>query len=169
MSGGRVRVGFVNIKEKPPKTYYLYEGEQQDGIEVMEVDYRNSVALLRSGDETRELRMTTASINTMQTTKVPRTTKPAARTVAKSSAPGQNGEPQEPQSLAEKMKLRRLLEEEMRLRMAHNKRQFTPEELRQLFEEKQMHYIRTDQPLLPLQLTPEMDTQLVREGFLEPL
>lgn len=51
VGGGDVRVGFVNIKKKPSKTYYLYKGQSQDGIRVTDVDYERKMALLQTDNE----------------------------------------------------------------------------------------------------------------------
>ena len=34
-----LRVGFVDIKQKPPRVYFLYVGESEDGISVVSADY----------------------------------------------------------------------------------------------------------------------------------
>jgi hypothetical protein len=38
-SQGDVRVGFVDTIMQPPKTYFLFVGESQDGIEVVSASY----------------------------------------------------------------------------------------------------------------------------------
>ena len=45
----------------------------------------------------------------------------------------------------------------------------TGEALEQHLQEYQMEVIRTGQPPLPVQLSPERDAQLVAEGFLPPV
>ncbi len=50
--GGAVRVGFLDTKSNPPKTYFLFVGEMEDGITVVEADYDAETALLsKDGDE----------------------------------------------------------------------------------------------------------------------
>jgi hypothetical protein len=46
-----VSVGLVNIKAKPARSFFLFEGETEDGVLLVEADFREEKALLRKGDE----------------------------------------------------------------------------------------------------------------------
>lgn len=173
VGGGEVRVGFVNIKEKPQKTYFLYKGQSQDGIKVVEVDYAMGTALVQTDDAQRLLVMEAGADGV-----IPGSTKPGAvskvrpgvRTApGKANNRGARPKPKKKPSYSQRLKERRKLEEEKRKQIAEEKAKFTAEELKEHFKQLQMEYIRTGQPALPIQLTPEQDAQLVQEGVLEPL
>ena len=51
------RVGFVKASPKPEKSYFLHEGESQDGMEVVEIDYDGGRALLRFEGQTAWIEM----------------------------------------------------------------------------------------------------------------
>ncbi len=55
--GDSLRVGFIDSSSKPPKSYYLFVGESEDGITVVSADYEAETALLRKGAEERQLAM----------------------------------------------------------------------------------------------------------------
>jgi hypothetical protein len=50
-----IRVGFTDSKSK--KTYFLFVGESEDGIEVIEANYQDETATVSKGGDQRLLRM----------------------------------------------------------------------------------------------------------------
>lgn len=168
VGGGDVRVGFVNIKEKPQKTYFLYKGQAQDGIRVADVNYEKKMALLHSDGEELWIPMDAGpggAIPGLQPTVGSKLKGP--KTGAGKNA--KKAKPKKRKSYSERLKQRRKLEEQRRKHIAAEKAKYTATELKEHFKELQMEYIRTGQPAMPIQLTPEMDAQLVEEGVLDPL
>jgi hypothetical protein len=55
--GGAVRVGFWDTKARPPKTYFLFVGESEDGIQVVSADYEAETVTLEKDGDTRVLNM----------------------------------------------------------------------------------------------------------------
>ena len=162
-----IRVGFVNISAKPPQPYYLYVGDSEDGIELVEADYDTEGALLRKGSEQFWLHMGGESLvggtpppsagaslpPTTSSTRVPSISRPP--TVGSA----------DDVSYAERRR-RRL--EEMRERAAAS-RDLSEAEVEKRLRDYQMDLIRKGLTPLPIQLTPEMDAQLVQEGVLPPV
>lgn len=145
---GELQVGIMDAASK--KNYFLRVGETEDGITVVEADYDGERALLRKdGDEAwlgmnDAVAMTRAPmVGQQQVAKVP--------DVAVKFA----GPPAVPQILhAERLKPA-----------------LVGEALKHHLEQYQMDLIRaggTKGPPLPMELTPEMDAKLVREGVLPP-
>ncbi len=46
-----VSVGLVNIKAKPARSFFLYEGDSEDGVLLVEANFREEKALLRKDGE----------------------------------------------------------------------------------------------------------------------
>lgn len=163
-----VRVGFVNIRANPPKTYFLYVGDSSDdGILMVEADYDHERALLRKDGEQYWLSMGEAS------------SAPESAPVAKPARPGMPGmqrtqtasrplpeqsDEARAMSYAERRQQRI---EEMR-RRAEESRNLSEEEVEKRLREYQMKLIREGKTPLPIPITEEMDAQLVREGILPP-
>jgi hypothetical protein len=55
--GGDVRVGFLDMTARPPKSYFLRVGELEDGIRVVAVDFQGGRVELAKGDERHWLSM----------------------------------------------------------------------------------------------------------------
>lgn len=141
---GRVQIGLANTVTK--KSYFLYEGDSEDGIELVKADYENEKALLKKGEEEVWMDMNAATVVVAGTTKPATAPIPGRRgaVVPRGSTP-----PAEPPKSAFK----------------------TPEALEKHLKEYQMDLIRAGGnkgPPLPMALTPEMDAQLVAEGVLPP-
>lgn len=152
-----IRVGFVNIRSKPPKYYFLYIGESEDGIEVVDADYDMECALLRKGAEEHWIYLDGKSGGPPQS--------PAAS--AKARPAGITG--RQRQSYAERLRKRRAALVERRRQALERKPKFTGKELEEHLKNYQMEVIRKGMPPLPIPLTREMDDQLVAEGVLPPL
>ncbi|MDE0839997.1 MAG: hypothetical protein OSB41_13220 [Kiritimatiellae bacterium] len=153
-----LRVGIVDIKSKPQAVYFLYAGESENGIAVVEADYANERALLRKNDETYWLGM-----NDVGGASAPAV---AAKTVAKAGVTKRTGSKR--LSYADRLSRRRKLEAD-RMEALRKPVQLTGEALQEHLRQMQMDAIRTGKPPLPIPLTREMDDQLVQEGVLPPI
>jgi hypothetical protein len=156
-----LKVGFVNIRKKPPYPYYLYIGDSEDGIELVDANYENESALLRKGGEQFWMYMgATPAAGSPSTAKSTAAAKDS--TARKRMAPGS----QFSGSYAER---RRKRLEEMRKR-SEKARKLSKEEVEAKLQKYQMDLIRKGlTPQTPIKLTPEMDRQLVKEGVLPPI
>ncbi len=45
--GGRVRVGFVDSSVRPPRTYFLFVGDEENGFSLVQADYETESAVVR--------------------------------------------------------------------------------------------------------------------------
>jgi hypothetical protein len=131
----------MNVTTK--KNYFLYEGDMEDGMELVQADFENEKALLKKGAEEAWMDMNAA---TVVVSAAPSTGSAAgviaARRNAASAPP-----PPPPKPL------------------------YTGEALEKHLKDYQMELIRAGGekgPPLPMELTPEMDDQLVAEGVLAP-
>lgn len=150
--GGALRVGFLDTKTTPPRTYFLFVGESEDGIEVVSADYDAETALLRKGGEERMLAMTLAT---------------------STAAP-----PQSPRdrftSTGYKVVGGAIISPGRQLRMEERKRRSLElpalhgQVLEKHLREYNMEVIRQGAPPLPIPLTAEEDATLVAEGVLPP-
>ena len=156
--GGALRVGFLDMKTNPPKTYFLFVGESEDGIEVVSADYDAETALLRKGTEERVLAMATGMASSPPPSRSPNTERPQtfqrmrrAREMAKRS----------PEEIAEAR----------RLEIERKSPILKGEEYEAHIREYNMNLIRMGGDMgipLPIVLTPEEDAQLVAEGAIPP-
>jgi len=151
-SSAGVRVGFVDIRAKPPKPYYMYLGDEEDGIKLVEADYEEESCVLRKGSEQFTMYLGKTPQETI-VSEVP--DEPVSPTVRK---------PARATSYAER---RRKRMQEMR-RKAAEARRLSEEEAEAALREHQMDLIRKGKTPLDIPLTQEMDDQLVREGILPP-
>jgi hypothetical protein len=162
---GDVRVGFVDTRQKPQKTYFLFVGDRQDGIEVVSASYEDERVVLRKDGDERTLSM--ASGGGVVESQRPAT--PADRygvsgnraTMASSySSSGKRT----PRILSAARQAR--LDE--RRRRAEQMPELHGKVLEKHLQEYNMQAIRSGAPALPIPLTPEQDAQLVEEGILAP-
>jgi hypothetical protein len=150
---GELKVGFVDIKANN-RSYYLPVGGSEDGIEVVDADYESESALLKKGGESQWINMNSD---------VPGGGSPAAAVAA--SSDGNPAGPRVP--YPERMKRRR---ETIRTRVVEPP-VLSGEALDKHLQEYNAELIRSrgeKGPPLPIELTPEMDAQLVKEGVLPP-
>ncbi len=152
-----IRVGLVDIQSKPTKTYFLYVGDIEDGIELVEADFVTERALLRKGSEEYWISMGSGAVGGGGA---------AAVTAAASS--GAAGSAARRQSYADRVRQRREAEDQ-RMRELAARPPVTPEELEKTLQKHLMEAIRRGEPPLPVPLTLESDEQLVAEGFLPPM
>ncbi len=146
---GEIRAGFQNLKAKKgePASRIIRVGESFKGMKLKSVDLVNSEAHLELNGKPITFRLSEA----------PKQPKAVVRRVPTSSrrfgggfktpTPPAPTPPPAPTLSPEEQKIRR-------------------EEIRRNLQDYQMEVIRKGMPPLPVPLTPEMDDQLVAEGFL---
>ena len=150
-----VRVGLVNIKSKPQKSYFLYLGESEDGIELIDADYGREGALLSKDGEEYWVYMSG----------VPTTASATARPATDSAKPRER----RPRRTSYAQRLREKREAEAARLREQAVDRASGEELVEKLKDYQMEVIRKGMPPLPIPLTKEMDDKLVAEGVLPPL
>ena len=152
-----VQVGFVNSAVKPPKAYLLRVGDTEDGITLVAADFEREVAQLA-----KDGRMEWISLSG-NTASAP----DQAPTLTRGPAPASptSLDPAHRLSYAERLRMRR---EAIRVKPV-KRPSLEGKELEEYLQKYQMDLIRKGEPPLPMQLTPEMDAQLVKEGVLPPL
>jgi len=161
---GDVRVGFVDTKLKPPKTYFLFVGDSQDGIVVVSASYEDERVVLRKDGEERTLSMAAGG-------RVVETARPGTPADAR---PSDIGARVATSSTGNRRPVPRVLSPGRQARLAEERRraEIIPELHGQVLEkhlqEYNMQAIRSGAPPLPIPLTPEQDAQLVEEGILPP-
>jgi hypothetical protein len=164
-----VKVGFLDVGQRPPKSYYLAVGQSEDGIEVLEADYDAEGALLRKGTQQDWLYMKSGPSGgsgsgggaTGASAAPPKNA--AAASSVLSSGSRRNYYARRLERRKEILEERRKADEERQKKGA--------EELRKQLREYNLDLIRArgeKGPPLPIQLTPEEDEQLVQEGVLPP-
>lgn len=141
---GKMRAGIIDSQSK--KNYILTIGEIENGMELIEADMDTSEAQLRNGNEVARLKLA----NGTQQSPAHKVTNEAPKSYADRR-----------RELLKKLEVQRKKEEPSTPKL-------TGEALRKHLESVQMDAIRTGKPPLPMPLTPEMDDQLVQEGFLPP-
>lgn len=148
---GKVQVGLTDAVSK--KSYFLGVGESEDGIDVVEVDYDREKALLRRGGEEAWMGMNDVSQPVTAAPPVVASTRRGPRPAAAAATPGRPA-----QKVVREVK--------------NEKPKLSGEALTKHLQDYQMDLIRAGGdkgPPLPMELTPEMDAQLVAEGVLPPL
>lgn len=161
-----VRVGFVNIREKPPKTYFLFVGDSDDGILLAEADYDRERALLRKDGEQYWLSMGEATSSAPEPAPSMPSRSPRGVQRAQVTAQPVSGENENARAMSYAERRRQRIEE-MRQR-AQESRNLSEEEVEKRLREYQMKLIREGKTPLPIPITEEMDAQLVKEGILPP-
>ena len=168
---GELRVGFVNIRKKPEKFYWLYVGEtSDDGIEVVDADYGEEKAQLRKDGHEFWLEMggvATAAAPTSKARSGSRRSPASTRTTSSRSG----SSVVKPPNTSYLARLRERQEERKQRALAMlAKREAQTEEMKVAEEKRLREYnlnlIREGQPPLPIQLTKDEDDKLVKEGVL---
>lgn len=139
---GTVRAGIVDNSTQ--KNYILRIGEPQESFELVKADIEESEAMVRKNNQMVLLKLVAGQPD--------KKAQPAARAPTFSDRR---------RALLQKI-------EDKKQPQEPPVPELTGEELRKHLEEVQMDAIRTGKPPLPMQLTPEMDAQLVAEGVLPP-
>jgi hypothetical protein len=171
-SDGKLRVGLIDIKSKPQKTYLLYVGDTtEDGIELVEADFAEEKALLRKGGEEHWIQL--GGESTAATARkggkglfggIPQV--PFGSAAHRSKARSNTAANRSTTSYAARLKARREAMAKRRQELAKPK--LSGGELKSHLQNYQMDLIRKGMPPLPMPLTREMDDQLVKEGVLPP-
>ena len=161
-----LKVGFLDITKKPPKSYYLRVGQSEDGIVVVDADYDQEGALLRKGDEEHWIYLKGESGGgpAAGAAGPGYHTAGGARPVTGDPAPGTQG-------YYARRKERRDEILEQRRRANEEREKLGSEELRQQLRTYNLELIRArgeKGPPLPIPLTEDEDDQLVNEGVLPP-
>lgn len=162
ISGGDVRVGLVDGNVSPARTYYLFVGEEEDGLRVVSADYDDELVLVERDGDQRTLRMGGSGST-------------AGRATAGPGMIG-GGASREGRSRDEsrRRRTRGHITEGRRQRMEEEERrreqepELTGAVLDRHLQEYNVHAIREGMPPLPIPLTEEQDAQLVEEGVLPP-
>ena len=162
-----IRVGFVNIRIKPPRPYYLYIGDVEDEIELVDADYEKEGVLLRKGGEQFWMYMGGAPVATAPAVANGKSSKNRATIFRPPASQSSNARSSlskatSNSSYAERRQKRL---EQMRKR-AEDKRKLSEDQVEEKLQNYQMDLIRKGLTPLPIKLTPEMDRQLVEEGVL---
>lgn len=172
-SGPELRVGFIDVRAKPLKTYYLYEGETEDGITVVSADYEEESAILRKDGLERKLLM--QSLNSHRDNSGPPSLSAASHSGGPPGVtdagrpPGSSGGVRLSAARVRRMELR----EARRIASLAKSEEDQSEEARaaraQALRNYNLDVIRSGAPGLPIPLTEEEDALLVSEGVLAPL
>ena len=150
---GKLQVGLIDNVTK--KNYFLKIGDQEDGIEVVDADYKGERVLLRKGTEEVWLGMNeeanSAKAPAASLAQTPRAGAGRVMPPSRHTNPRRENASPPPKPPPESI--------------------YKGEALAKHLEQYQMELIRAKGekgPILPLELTPEMDNQLVAEGVLPP-
>ena len=160
-SQGDIRVGLVDANVRPPRTYFLFVGEQEAGIRVVSADYEAETVLVEKEGDQRTLRMGGGGGGGPA---------PGPGMIAGGAQPSE-ATARQPQRSARVGRMtegrRQRLEEERR--RAEMVPELTGAVLERHLQEYNLQAIREGMPPLPIPLTPEQDAQLVQEGVLPPI
>ena len=155
------KVGIQNAKAQ--RNYWMGIGDIEDGIELVDVDYDAQWAKVRKDGDEQTLHLGAGIA--------------AAPLVAGAALAARfaNPVPFTPTNMlsyaAARMMRRTQLEDERRKRIEGAKQELTGEALDKYLREYQLNLIRAKGelgPPMPIPLTPEEDSQLVKEGVLPP-
>ena len=159
---GEVRAGFQNTKPKKdePKSVMLMVGESFRTMKLVDIDLKNSTATMEYQGKQISFELTrgkTATATNPANTPAPPTASQRRfgggfRRTTPSAEPQPQPQPQPEEPI--------LSPEELAAQQA---------QMRENLQQYQMEVIRSGMPPLPVQLTQEMDDQLVAEGVLPPL
>ncbi len=147
-----VRVGLADAANR--RSYLLRVGDDIEGIELVRADFRDETVVLRRGGEEAVLRLQAG----------PRAPTPAAR--AARGRPGTDAA--DPSSPRGRWPRRRAAGDADDDGEDRGRPRMTREEMEAHLRQYSVEVIRQGLPPLPVQLTPEDDAMLVREGVLPP-
>lgn len=163
-----VRVGVVNTRETPPKTYFLYVGDSEDGILLAEADYNAARALLRKDGEQFWITMGTSDTPAAAPPETGMASPPPGGQAQPVAGPVEAEVANSGNPAASYAERRRQRLDIMRQR-AQESRNLSEEDVEKRLREYQMKQIREGKTPLPIPITEEMDAQLVKEGILPPV
>ena len=148
---GSIQVGFVDKQSN--KSYFLSEGESEDGIELVSASYEDEEAVLQKGGEMAVIQLQSGEVQALS---------PAQQQERLSRKPRKR------LSYAER-RAARLKARQERLQKQKEQPKLTGDQLEKSLQDYQMEVLRQGLPPLPIPLTEEMDNQLVQEGVLPPV
>ncbi len=154
---GTIHVGIIDNRGN--KSIVLKVGESQDGLSVLEADYEKESAKLKFGDEEQVL-----SLKNIPAGVVVPGQPPTTATAPRITAAAPNPSDQSQLSYADRRRQRMLQQQEPAPATPAPK--YTGEALQKHLQEYQMEVIRQGLPPLPIPLTQDQDSQLVKEGIL---
>ncbi len=162
---GDIRVGLVDGNVSPARSYFLFVGDEEDGLRVVAADYdAETVMVERDGDQ-RTIRMGGGSASQDRSTAGPGMIAGRRRPGARpDSSEGERNRGRRAGRISEGRRQR--MEEEQRRR--EHVPEITGAVLERHLQEYNVHAIREGMPPLPIPLTEEQDRQLVEEGVLPP-
>jgi hypothetical protein len=149
---GDLRVGIVDVKQN--KSYLFRIGDAQDEITLVDADFEEESALLSKGGESYWVFMREGAQASAQPGAA---SMPASNELRSRAA----------ESYVQRLRKRREAVRERRIEAPR----MDGEQLQEHLKQYQMELIRAGGdkgPPLPMELTPEMDAQLVEEGVLPP-
>ncbi len=160
---GTLKVGLIDLRTQ--KAVVLSPGgPAENGLQVLEASYDKETATLQLGDEVQILELKSGTATQV----TPGQTAPAAPALAAPPTTHMTPPPQPPSpgmSYAERRRQRLLEQQEP---PAAPQPKYTGQALQKHLQDYQMEVIRQGLPPLPIPLTPEQDSQLVKEGVLPP-
>ncbi|MFU8780821.1 MAG: hypothetical protein ACNA71_07320 [Kiritimatiellia bacterium] len=159
---GDIRVGLVDGNVQPPRTYFLFVGEEESGIRVVSADYDAETAVVEREGQQRTFRLGGGSGSRAATTAGPG----MIAGVAPESGANRDRGRVRPRGRISEGRRQRMEEEQRRLEQVP---ELTGAVLERHLQEYNLQVIREGMPPLPIPLTPEQDAQLVAEGVLPPL
>ena len=167
-----LRIGIVDIKAKPAKSYFFHVGETQDGLELLEADFEKEGALIKKDDKAFWLYLDGTTGNGREgTTASKNSYTPSVLTPTSRKTFSSRGTVSRKGSYAERLRKRREILATRNKKIKENNEKRSAETLKAKLEEYQMDLIRSGGekgPAMPIQLTKEMDDKLVEEGVLPP-
>ena len=171
---GELRVGFVNIRKKPQKFYWLYVGESSDdGIEVVDADYGEEKAQLRKDGHEFWLEMGGVATAVVPAAQARRGSRGRHSSASRTPSPRSGSSSVTPPRTSYLARLRERQEGRKQRALAMlAKREQETEEMKVAEETRLREYnlnlIREGMPALPIALTKDEDDTLVNEGVLPP-
>ncbi|MBU0676894.1 MAG: hypothetical protein KJ626_02160 [Verrucomicrobia bacterium] len=147
LDDGTMKVGIIDLQTKA--SFYLAEGEAEEGIELVSASWDDEEAVVRKGSEMALIKLQSGEITAI------------------TEAEHQDRMSQRRQSYADRRAARQSRRPTPTTQPAPEPK-YSGDELTKHLQEYQMEVIRQGLPPLPIPLTQEMDDQLVTEGVLPP-
>lgn len=166
------RVGLQNLKTQ--KSYLMSVGDVEDGLELVEADFKAERAKIRIDAEEQWIQIGGGTVTVGGSAGASKSSSPARPPGVFSLLSGSGSSASNRPSYASMRAGKRAEAEEARrkrLEAATNLPPVHPEVMESYLREYQMNLIRSGGsmgPALPIPLTQDMDDQLVREGVLPP-
>lgn len=151
LEDGNFRIAVVDKKDNSYFSLLMGDTNEQ-GIELVDVDYAKEEAVLKKGDEVVVLTMRSGE---------------GTQVLSSAERQDRMKKAEENRMSYAERRRQRMIERQKPTEIP--KAMYTGEELEKHLQDYQMEVIRQGLPPLPVQLTPDRDSQLVSEGLLPPL